>query len=108
SKISRSTGIHPKSAQRWIKEYVDNNLEDIPSPKPRGKAPFKNLNVEQKVHIQELVDDNASITLSEMMNSLTTSFEGLKVSYSSLQRFVKDECCLSFKLIRREAIERNS
>ncbi|KAK6459641.1 uncharacterized protein RJT20DRAFT_79188, partial [Scheffersomyces xylosifermentans] len=84
-------------SQRWIKEYVDTNLEDIPSPKPRGKPPFKMLNVEQKVHIPELVDDNASITLSEMMNSLTTSFEGLKVSYSSLQRFVKDECCLSFK-----------
>lgn len=43
-----------------------------------------------------------------MVDSLGDNFNALKVSKSSLHRFVHDECFFTFKLARKECVDRNS
>lgn len=105
--IARSLGILPRTAQKWVREYNESGSVELPLPKAKNTSKPK-LNEEHKTFLKDLVDQDPSSSLNDMLDSLTESFEGLIVSKSSLHRFVKNDCALSFKLVRKESVERNS
>ena len=42
--IARYTGIHHRTAQRLIKQFKDDNEDELPTPKPRpGRPPLLQL-----------------------------------------------------------------
>lgn len=47
------------------------------------------LNEDHRKHLIELIDDNPSLVLDEMMESLTSRFEDLEISKTALYNFVK-------------------
>ncbi|KAL1927432.1 hypothetical protein VTP01DRAFT_3669 [Rhizomucor pusillus] len=65
------------------------------------------LNEEHKKVILECVDENPSIVLEQLMERLLQRSEGLKVSKTTLHRFVKNECNL-LKKARFQPVDRNS
>ncbi|KAG2191662.1 hypothetical protein INT47_008600 [Mucor saturninus] len=72
----------------------------------RGRK--KLLNADHKQHLEETFGENASTTIDQAMDSLTTHFEGLKVSQKTVRDFMVDECALSFKKAYFYPTERNS
>jgi len=91
SEAARQVGLPPRIGQKWMKKYNNSEDGEIPMSKPRGRIPLPTLNSGHKTFLYNLVDENASITLEEMMKELTDNFEGLKVSQTSLYRFIKEE-----------------
>lgn len=57
------------------------------SGRPRGRSAI--LNEEHQKHLIELIDENPSLVLDQIMESLTSQFEGHKVSKTSLYDFIK-------------------
>lgn len=107
SSIAKSLGILSRTAQKWVSEYKEADDGELPLPKIKGN-PKPRLNDEHKDYLKDIVDDNPSSTLVDMLDALCTSFDGLNVSKYSLNRFLKDECAFSFKLARKESVDRNS
>ncbi|KAG1451631.1 hypothetical protein G6F56_008036 [Rhizopus delemar] len=66
-----------------VKEKRDNG-------RPEGRPAI--LNEDYQKHLVELIDDNPSLVLDEMMESLTSQFEDLEISKTALYNFVKKEC----------------
>jgi len=101
-------GINPRTAQKWAKTYKEGGYETFPSPKKyqRGRKPI--LQDEHKAHLIEFIDENPSAAVDQMVDSLTRSFEGLEIKKSAVHKFVVTECNISFKMVRKEAVERNS
>ncbi|KAG2191936.1 hypothetical protein INT47_012019 [Mucor saturninus] len=79
--------------------------------KPAEKKVKPNLSGELQfpvLHLEETFGENASTTIDQDMDSLTTHFEGLKVSQKTVRDFMVDECALSFKKAYYYPTERNS
>lgn len=66
------------------------------------------MNEDHRKHLIELIDDNPSLVLDEMMESLTSRFEDLEISKTALYNFVKKECKISVKRAYFHSVERNS
>jgi hypothetical protein len=73
--------------------------------KNSGRRPI--LNDNHKEHLISFVDANPSVRLDEMMTSLSSEFEGLSVSNSTLYKFVTEKCALSFKKAHMHSKRRN-
>lgn len=106
--IAKQLGIKPRNAQRWVKEYKKAADEELPVAKQRGAIAKPKLNEDHEGFLKEYVDENPSSTLDDIMDQLTSSFMDLSVSKTSLHTFLKDECTLTFKIARKEGVERNS
>lgn len=100
----------PKStAYDWKKKYEEGS--DVFSRKegsgrPKGRPAI--LNEEHQKYLVEMIDENPSLVLDQMMDSLTSQFEDLKVSKTTLYDFIKKKCKISVKRAYFYAVERNS
>lgn len=106
--IAKELRILSRNAQRWVKEFKEQGEVDVPVAKPRGKVPYPKLNDDHKEYLTKYVEENPSAILDEMMDNLSETFMDLTVSRSTLHSFLKKECAISFKLARKESVERNS
>ncbi|KAL1933910.1 hypothetical protein VTP01DRAFT_8000 [Rhizomucor pusillus] len=100
------SGIHVRSAQRWALQYEKDPDSIFRKRKNSGRPRI--LNEEHTKLILECVDENPSIVLEQLMERLLQIFEGLKVSKTTLYRFVKNECNLTLKKARFQPVDRNS
>lgn len=100
----------PKStAYDWKKKYEEGS--DVfgrkeGSGRPKGRSAI--LNEEHQKYLVEMIDENPSLVLDQMMDSLTSQFEDLKVSKTTLYDFIKKKCKISVKRAYFYAVERNS
>ncbi|KAI9471789.1 MAG: hypothetical protein EXX96DRAFT_621987 [Benjaminiella poitrasii] len=58
--------------------------------------------------LTELIDDNADLTLEQMIDKLTDEFKDLKISRSSLHDFTTKKCRITFKRAYFHSVENNS
>lgn len=108
-KAAANVKVPPSTAQGWKKKFEDG--EDVferkkGSGRPEGRPAI--LNEDHQKHLIELIDDNPSLVLDEMMESLTSRFEDLEISKTTLYNFVKKECKISVKRAYFHSVERNS
>lgn len=75
--------------------------------KKRGPKPAL-FEEAHKDHITRFIDDNSTATVTDVMNSLTAAFEDLKINKTIVNRFMKEECNLSFKKVHLQPLKRNS
>ncbi|ODV78106.1 uncharacterized protein CANTADRAFT_7565 [Suhomyces tanzawaensis NRRL Y-17324] len=76
--------------------------EEIPVAQKRGRTKYATLGEAQKEFLLDLVDNDPNIRLDDMMESLQKQFDKMQVSKSTLHRFAKEECALTFKFVRPE------
>ncbi|KAI9480907.1 MAG: hypothetical protein EXX96DRAFT_459586, partial [Benjaminiella poitrasii] len=60
------------------------------SGRPIGRPPT--LTDAHSLFLTELIDDNADLTLEQMMDKLTDEFKDLKIFRSSLHDFTTKKC----------------
>ncbi|GAA5815419.1 hypothetical protein MFLAVUS_008927 [Mucor flavus] len=106
--IPRRTGYNwLQQDQSILIDRLEGKAEDNDHLKEnRGRKIL--LNEDHKKHLEETFGENASTTIDQAMDSLTTHFEGLKVSQKTVRDFMVDECALSFKKAYFYPTERNS
>ncbi|CEG71153.1 hypothetical protein RMATCC62417_06936 [Rhizopus microsporus] len=108
-KAAAQLSIPHSTAQSWKKKYEMG--EDVFKRKEGSGRPQDRpaiLNEEHQKYLLDLVDDNPSLVLDQMMESLTSQFEGLEISKTSLYNFVKKECKISVKRAYFYSVDRNS
>lgn len=105
--------IAPRTAQRWVKMDQDNPDPDggLPTTASKTTRPVgrpSKLGEEHAAFLTNLVDENPSLALDQMMESLTKQFEGLEVSKTALYNFTTEKCRITFKKAHFHSVERNS
>ena len=68
---ARTLGIHPRIGQQWAKMYYEDPERQVPFPKndvKRGLKP-KVLEAVHKDHVINFIDENATATVSDVMDS---------------------------------------
>ncbi|CEP16997.1 hypothetical protein [Parasitella parasitica] len=100
----------PKStAYEWKKKFEEGGdvfTRKEGSGRPVGRPAI--LNEEHQKYLVEMIDENPSLVLDQMMDSLTSQFEGLQISKTAFYNFVKDKCRISVKRAYFHSVERNS
>ncbi|KAG1140518.1 hypothetical protein G6F37_009010 [Rhizopus arrhizus] len=107
ARVARSMGINVRNAQRWWKQY----REDDTMPYKKGsemKGRPSTFTNEHDSYLIELIDDDSQIIVSDIMERLTEKFEGFSISNSQLNHHLKNDLCLTMKKATFEAEARNS
>lgn len=101
--------LNPSTAQKWALKNRENPQDVIKRNEGSGRPgqPFK-FNEEHKKFLVDLIEEQASLVLDEMMGNLTAQFTGLKVSKTALYNFATEKCSISFKKAHFHSVERNS
>ncbi|CCE73036.1 Piso0_000047 [Millerozyma farinosa CBS 7064] len=94
-------GVPKQTAYTWKRKANEQQyceLLGIPiSFKKLGRKPI--LNQLHKDHLLTIVSESSTLTLEKMVNTLQENFMDLKVSPSTVYKFVRKVCRLSFKRI---------
>ncbi|KAI9469623.1 hypothetical protein BDB00DRAFT_748178, partial [Zychaea mexicana] len=109
AEAGRQVGMNERVAQRLAKEYYEDPERRIPTgadKKKRGPKPAL-FEEAHKDHVTRFIDDNSTATVTDVMNSLTAAFEDLKINKTTVNRFMKEECKLSFKKVHLQPLKRN-
>ncbi|KAL0086513.1 hypothetical protein J3Q64DRAFT_1611545, partial [Phycomyces blakesleeanus] len=91
SKAAKTVGIPPKTADNWYKadqaeiEKRFKTDQDNPNYKKKKKI----LGSDHKEFLQQTYGDNPSATVDQAVEALTQQFKGLKVSPSTVRRYMK-------------------
>ncbi len=96
-------GIPLTTVRRWLKE--DEKQPDYAFTKEKskgGRRPDipKLTNEQTKILINE-IDDNPSITITELFDKLTNVYKDLQISKSGINKFIKEYCYLSLNLSKK-------
>ncbi|KAG1453846.1 hypothetical protein G6F56_007469 [Rhizopus delemar] len=96
-KAAAKVKVPPSTAQGWKKKFKDG--EDVfkrkkGSGRPEGRPAI--LNEDYQKHLIELIDNNPSLVLDKMMESLTSRFEDFEISKTTLYNF-REIVCRNFK-----------
>ncbi|CEG84661.1 hypothetical protein RMATCC62417_18430 [Rhizopus microsporus] len=108
-KAAAELKIPPSTVQGWKKKFEDGDdvfTRKEGSDRPRGRSAI--LKEEHQKHLIELIDENPSLVLDQMMESLTSQFENLKVSRTLLYDFIKKKYNISVKRAYFHSVERNN
>ncbi|KAG1532924.1 hypothetical protein G6F51_012873 [Rhizopus arrhizus] len=102
------TGIVLSSAYRFRKQWTEEGK--IRETKKRGRVvgTVSDLKEEHTVFLTKVVDDFATITITQMWEMLHQEFPGLSVSKSSVYRHARNNCALSMKKLEKIVESRNS
>lgn len=102
------TGIVLSSAYRFRKQWTEEGK--IRETKKRGRVvgTVSDLKEEHTVFLTKIVDDFATITITQMWEMLHQEFPGLSVSKSSVYRHARNNCALSMKKLEKIVESRNS
>lgn len=63
---------------------------------------------EHKAHVLDLVDDDPQVTVCDVVESLTKSFEDFSLTKSAIHKHMNETCNLSVKKPHFESEKRNS
>lgn len=102
--------INPRTAQSWVKRDEEDPQDVITRKKGSGRLvgrPFI-FNEGHQQFLIDLIDEQASSVLDEMMENMTMQFADLKVSKTTLYNFATKKCAISFKKAHFHSVERNS
>lgn len=102
------TGIVLSSAYRFRKQWTEEGT--IHETKKRGRVTgtVSDLKEEHTLFLTKIVDDFATITITQMWEMLHQKFPGLSVSKSSVYRHARNNCALSMKKLEKIIDTRNS
>ncbi|KAG1494869.1 hypothetical protein G6F47_006800 [Rhizopus delemar] len=95
SAAAKQLGIHPRTAYRWVSQYNACPDSIFESCEKTGRKYI--LTEEHKTTVINFIDANPSATVVEVTEHLLKRFHGLKLSYSTVNNFMRREYNLSLK-----------
>ncbi|GAA5798206.1 hypothetical protein HPULCUR_003606 [Helicostylum pulchrum] len=102
--------IKPRIAQIWVKKDKDDPQPYFEkkegSGRPVGRPP--KLGEEREKFLVDLVDDQPSLVLDQIMDNLTNQFTDLSISKTGLYNVVTDKCRISLKRAHFHSVDKNS
>ncbi|CEP08441.1 hypothetical protein, partial, partial [Parasitella parasitica] len=109
---AKELNLPATTAQSWYKRGMESleKGEDLcirktGSGRPVGRPP--KLSNEHRDYLVQIIDEKPSIVLDEMMEKLTSEFEGLNIARSNLHKFITTSCRISLKRAHFQPEERN-
>lgn len=100
---AKKHGINLQTAYLWKRNWnkqIYLAIQGMEEPsKKRGRKPL--LNKKHMELMKSLVEDDASVTLDSMLESLRLNFSNLEVSATTVHRFATKVCNLSLKRISK-------
>ncbi|EIE79795.1 hypothetical protein RO3G_04500 [Rhizopus delemar RA 99-880] len=106
AKFSKQLGINPRTAERWWKSYQTSG--EVPCKKTANNGPKSSITADHEEYIERLIDQDPQIFAEDIIDDLTTKFEGFSISVSRLNRYLKNNMHISVKRPTFEAEKRNS
>lgn len=106
AKFSKQLGINPRTAERWWKSYQTSG--EVPCKKTANNGPKSSITADHEEYIERLIDQGPQIFAEDIIDDLTTKFEGFSISVSRLNRYLKNNMHISVKRPTFEAEKRNS
>lgn len=106
AKFSKQLAINPRTAERWWKSYQTSG--EVPYKKTANIGPKSSITAEQEEHIERLIEQDPQIVTEDIIDDLTTQFEGFSISVSRLNHYLKNNMHISVKRPTFEAEKRNS
>ncbi|ORE09259.1 hypothetical protein BCV72DRAFT_333886 [Rhizopus microsporus var. microsporus] len=83
--------------------------DEVPIKKPtRNPGRPNNFTEEHKAHVLDLVDDDTQVTVCDVVESLTKSFENFSLTKIAIHKHMNETCNLSVKKPYFEFEKRNS
>lgn len=105
--VGRELGVEERTAQRWWRSYEETG--EVPIKKStRNPGRPNNFTEEHKAHVLDLVDDDPQVTVCDVVESLTKSFEDFSLTKSAIHKHMNETCNLSVKKPHFESEKRNS
>ncbi len=110
SDASLKTGIPLSTVRGWLKEdEVETDYAFTKEKSRSGRRPdIPKLTDEQTKFLINEIDNDISITITELTDKLTNSYNDLKVSKSGVSKFVKEYCYLALQLLKPHSGEKIS
>ncbi|KAM9919218.1 hypothetical protein OXX59_008102 [Metschnikowia pulcherrima] len=105
SSVAHEFNFPPKIVSSWLKKR-DASASQLLRSLGRPRNAF--LGAEDKDFIHNAFANDPSMRLGKVLEDFTKAFEGLKVCPTTFYKFVTEHCGMSFKLARRDSVERNS
>ncbi|GAA5812921.1 hypothetical protein MFLAVUS_006382 [Mucor flavus] len=102
--------IKPRIAQIWVKKDQDDRQPYFERKEGSsisvGRLP--KLGDEYEKFLVELVDEQPSLVLDQIMDSLTNQFADISISKTGLYKFVTYKCRITLKRAHFHSVDRNS
>ena len=95
--------------RKWKKAYEEDPDRTIPTKKTNlgSSRPISQFGEDHKRHLINFFDEDASATIQDAVDDLTSSFAGLEIKKSRVAEFMKEECNPSIKVVTRHPAARN-
>ncbi|KAG1056780.1 hypothetical protein G6F43_001349 [Rhizopus delemar] len=106
SAAAKQLGINARTAQRWSQEY-DKDPDGVFDNKKRKTERKPALQEEHKRYLQDYIDENPTAVLDEVMDNLTRTFGGPKISKSSVYNFLTTDCSLAINRVPSHRVDSN-
>ncbi|KAI8360707.1 hypothetical protein EDC96DRAFT_414130, partial [Choanephora cucurbitarum] len=106
---AQAANVNYDTARKWKKAYEEDPDRTIPTKKTNlgSSRPISQLGEDHKRHLINFFDEDASATIQDAVDDLTSSFAGLEIKKSRVAEFMKEECNLSIKVVTRHPAARN-
>ncbi|KAI8091792.1 hypothetical protein BDF21DRAFT_449166 [Thamnidium elegans] len=97
--VARQFGIAPSTATRWWKQY--NKTGEVPYKKSeRNVGRPSTFTNQHEQHIEELVEKNPQICAVDIIDLLTSKFEGFSISKSQMNHHLKNNMFITLHCSR--------
>ncbi|ORE10765.1 hypothetical protein BCV72DRAFT_220890 [Rhizopus microsporus var. microsporus] len=87
--VGRELGVEERAAQRWWRSYEETG-EVLIKKSVRNPGRPNNFTKEHKAHVLDLADDDPQVTVCDVAESLTKSFEGFSLTKSAIHKHMNE------------------
>lgn len=105
--IARNFEVKPSTAACWWKQYQETEEEPYKKSAENLGRP-SNFTGEHEQHIQEIVEKDSQLCAVDIIDSLTSKFEGFSISKSQMNHHLKNNMFIYVKKPTFEPKIRNS
>ncbi|KAG1138111.1 hypothetical protein G6F37_010649 [Rhizopus arrhizus] len=104
---AKDLGINPHTAMRWWKHYQETGKLAYKKSQRNSGRP-NSLTPEHEQHIQQIVEKDSQLCADDIIDSLKSQFEELKISKSQMNHHLRNYILISIKMPTFNPMTRNS
>jgi transposase len=104
---AKDLGINPRTAMRWWKHYQETG-KVVYKKLQRNPGLPNSLTPEHEQNIQQIVEKDSQLCADNIIDSLKSLFEDLKISKSQINHYLRNNMLISIKKSAFNPMTRNS
>ncbi|KAG0732748.1 hypothetical protein G6F23_014014 [Rhizopus arrhizus] len=94
--VGRELSVEEQTAQRWWRSYEETGEAPIKKSTRNPERP-NNFTEEHKAQVLDLVDDDPQVTVCDVVESLTKSFEDFSLTKSAIHKHMNETFLKTYK-----------